>query len=433
MPKLAFTTRALESLTPPAAAPGGGTRQAIHYDTEQPGLALRITSGGARVFVVDTWSNGRSYRVRLGAMAKLSIAEARRLARIELGKIAGGTDTNAQRRADRVRGITLREAAEAYIKTRARVKRIAARTEFDYRRLFFGTKDAARGRRENGYLSAWLDTPLTSITKEMVARRHEEIGARSPAQANYAMRALRAVFNYARATYEATPSEPVIAENPVELLSQTRAWYRVDRRQTLIKVHELRAWFTAVLALESDARNGLAGTVRDYLLFLLLTGLRRGEAAHLTWDRVDLEARTFTIADPKNHQPHTLPLSDYLQALLAARPRSGPFVFPGPGKTGHLVEPKKQIAKVRAASGVEFSLHDLRRTFVTIAESLDIPAYALKKLLNHAMRQDVTAGYLIIDVERLRRPMQQITDYVLAAAGVRPGAEVKALPDTRAA
>jgi hypothetical protein len=38
-----------------------------------------------------------------------------------------------------------------------------------------------------------------------------------------------------------------------------------------------------------------------------------------------------------------------------------------------------------------------------------IPAYALKRLLNHKMNHDVTAGYIIMDVERLRKPMQMIT------------------------
>ena len=58
-------------------------------------------------------------------------------------------------------------------------------------------------------------------------------------------------------------------------------------------------------------------------------------------------------------------------------------------------------------------LHDLRRTFITAAESLDISAYALKRLLNHKMSNDVTAGYIINDVERLRKPMQLITDHLL--------------------
>jgi integrase len=89
------------------------------------------------------------------------------------------------------------------------------------------------------------------------------------------------------------------------------------------------------------------------------------------------------------------------------------YVFPDPGKEGYIIEPRKQMAKVIEATGIQFTVHDLRRTFITIAESLDIPAYALKRLLNHKMNGDVTAGYIILDVERLRRPMQMISDYIL--------------------
>jgi len=78
-------------------------------------------------------------------------------------------------------------------------------------------------------------------------------------------------------------------------------------------------------------------------------------------------------------------------------------------------EPRKQMARVIQESGVHFTIHDLRRTFITVAESLDISAYALKRLLNHKMSNDVTAGYIIKDAERLRAPMQKITDYFLSS------------------
>ena len=38
----------------------------------------------------------------------------------------------------------------------------------------------------------------------------------------------------------------LITDNPVKRLSQTRAWYRVERRQTYIKPHELAAWYQGV-------------------------------------------------------------------------------------------------------------------------------------------------------------------------------------------
>jgi hypothetical protein len=39
----------------------------------------------------------------------------------------------------------------------------------------------------------------------------------------------------------------------------------------------------------------------------------------------------------------------------------------------------------------------------------------LKRLLNHKMeKNDVTAGYIITNDERLRRPIQQISNYILS-------------------
>tara|TARA_Y100000588_G_scaffold332870_1_gene371410 strand:- start:643 stop:795 length:153 start_codon:yes stop_codon:yes gene_type:complete len=43
-----------------------------------------------------------------------------------------------------------------------------------------------------------------------------------------------------------------------------------------------------------------------------------------------------------------------------------------------------------------------------------LPAYAPKRLLKHKMSNDVTAGYIMKDVERLRKPMQQIANFILA-------------------
>jgi integrase len=106
------------------------------------------------------------------------------------------------------------------------------------------------------------------------------------------------------------------------------------------------------------------------------------------------------------------------------------YVFPGAGAAGHIIEPRKLMAQVTKSSGVHFTVHDLRRTFITIAESLDIPAYALKRLMNHKMSNDVTAGYIIVDVERLRKPMQHVTDYILKCMEVIEMAEVITIPVT---
>ena len=163
---------------------------------------------------------------------------------------------------------------------------------------------------------------------------------------------------------------------------------------------------------------GRRNAARDFLLIALFTGMRRAEIASLRWEYVDLEARALHIPKTKNGDPLDLPLSDFLVGILRARKEevgASPWVFPSNGRTGHLVETKKFTARVAERSGVPFTLHDLRRTFITIAESLDIPHYALKRLLNHRAG-DVTAGYIVIDVERLRGPVDEVAHKIVNLA-----------------
>ena len=50
---------------------------------------------------------------------------------------------------------------------------------------------------------------------------------------------------------------------------------------------------------------------------------------------------------------------------------------------------------------------------MTIAASLDISAYALKRLVNHKTSHDVTGGYIVLGIEQLREPVQKIENYIL--------------------
>jgi integrase len=380
-------------------------RDKVFYrDAELKGFGLYIRSSGAKVFIVEKRINGKVKRITLGRYGELTAEQARKQAQAVLGKIAIGHDPIAEKKEQALKAVTLGQVFEDYLKARRSLK---PTTVFDYRRVM----------RES--FSDWQDKPILSITKEKVEKRHEKLGERSLARANLSMRVLRALFNFAMGKYEDSQGRSLIAENPVKRLSQIRCWYRVNRRQTVIKAHELKSWFQGVMQLPNE-------TLRDYLLLMLFTGLRRQEAATLKWSDVDLTGKTLTVRDTKNRLDHTLPLSDFLFDLLKSRfeKASNEFVFPGSGAGGYIVEPRKQMAKVTVASGVNFILHDLRRTFTTIAESLDISAYAVKLLVNHKINGDITGYYIISDVERLRRPMQKITDYLLKCAGVQASAEV---------
>jgi integrase len=375
--------------------PTAGKDQIFYRDSELKGFALRITANGTKSFVVEKIIGNKVRRITLGKYSNaLPVEKARRKAQVLLGQIADGIDPIAEKRATKMRSVSLKEVLDDYMQAR---KSLKPKTLYDYQRVL------------NIAFDNWKNKPLTSITKEMVAKQHKKLGQENgEAYANLAMRVLRALFNFAAGQYEDSQGRSLINDNPVKRLSQTRAWYRVERRQSFIKSHELSDWYAGVQKLTNE-------TLRDYLLLILFTGLRRQEAAKLQWSQVDLKAKTLTIIDTKNREPHTLPLSHYLFNLFSNRKLSASshYVFPGTGADGHIIEPRKQMAKVINETKIQFTVHDLRRTFITMAESLDIAAYALKRLLNHKMNGDVTAGYIMLDVERLRKPMQMITDYII--------------------
>ena len=256
----------------------------------------------------------------------------------------------------------------------------------------------------------WKRKRIVDVTREMVSRHYTKLGDQiGKAQANQSMRFLRSLINFAAGQYENGDGKPLIKDNPVSIITQTKTWYRVECRQTIIKNHDLASWFEAVDSLNGDL-------VKDYLKVLLFTGLRRQEAMKLRWDQVNLKAKTLTVIDTKNRNPLTLPFGTFILKLLKDRKSKAtdsPFVFPGSGKTGHLVESKYQTAQVTKESGIKFCLHDLRRVFINTAESLDISSYAVKQLVNHSTNGDVTAGYMVSDPERLRKPMERIETHLL--------------------
>ncbi|MGH8225798.1 MAG: tyrosine-type recombinase/integrase [Gammaproteobacteria bacterium] len=397
-----LTKRAIEGLKTPLKG------YSIHRDDKEQGLAIRITAAGARTFIFEKRIHGRNRRISIGPFPTLSVEAATLRAKVLGGEIASGKDPVIERQRRAAENVTLREALEVYLAERP----LKPGTRRDIEKAMQGLAD-------------WKRRPVRKITPAMIEHRHQALGEKSHAQANLTMRYLRAILNFAAVKYADDEGHPLLAYNPVKRLSANKAWYRVERRRTLLKEHEIKPWWDAVEALGADPLMRHGPEYRDYLITLLLTGLRRSEALNLTWDRVDFKARTLTIKDTKNREPHTLPLPKYLLGLFSERYErsAGKNVFSGSDEK-RIDNLRFALARVVEQSGVSFSPHDLRRTFATIAERLDIPAYALKRLLNHKQSADVTAGYVVIDVERLRAPMEKITDFVLKAAGVKEAAAV---------
>jgi len=375
-----------------------------------PGLSVRVRSSGSAAFVLNKRVSGRLLRVTLGAVSTLTLGEAREKARRTLAEIAlTGTSPNDAKRAKRDRGVTLGTAFVDYLDGRG----IKASTLALYRQMF------------DLHLSCWVDRSMLDITRADVRRLYARVSTRTIASANLTMRLLRAVFNHAQGEYLDTDGRPIIVDNPVRELSRKRVWKKVEPRRARIMSADLAGWFAGV-----EHARILSPVQADFMELLLLTGLRRSEAMPLRWTDVDLATETLRIGDTKGGRELEIPLSDRVLALLHRRASDGGrFVFPGTGRTGHIVEPKSVCATIAKHSGIVASPHALRRTFVSIGESLELSPYVLKRLVGHAVSSNDVTGthYVEIELQRLRVATQKITDAIVSRASAGPAGNVVAL------
>ena len=393
-----FTVKELNSLPTPAK----GSRDTYH-DINVAGLTLRVTATGVKSFVIRKRIKGRPIMTTLGQYPAMTLSQARTAARESLNIFSSGINPNDKKIEQRVKSITLQEAMSDYISNRRHA--LKATTIKDYHAIF------------NNFLFDWSNKELVSITGSMVAKRHTIIGDRSIYRANATMRLLRAVFNFAISEYEDSNDVPIITHNPVQKIR--RNWFRESVRTNVIEPNNLKDWFRAVNSLPNDKANtthkNTSKTVKDYLILLLFTGLRPSEGINLEWSNIDFNNKLLSIQDTKNREDHTMPLTQYIIDLLETRKETsmGKFVFPGYDPHKALVSPNKQVKKVIKDSGVQFLLHDLRRTFATYADSLEIQHNTIKRLMNHKNNDVTSTHYIHQSIETLRKPMNQVTNYIL--------------------
>jgi len=394
-----FTKARLDLLTP-------AEKNYRVRDTGLKGLVCRVFPSGAKSLEIYKKPKGFNspITVRLCAAGDLPIEDVYSLASDVLAQMRKGVNPNEEQKAKalkrKAKGQTLSQALDDYIDGDEDLK---ASTAKQYRQTI------------TNHLSDWLQKPLAElINMQTLITLQKEIGiSAGPSAANNTMRTLRAVTTVAREV-TTTKDGSLIPYWPIESKQlRKRFWNKESRRDNWIKPDQLKDWWTATERLSTEY-HGNGDLARDYLQFVLLTGLRRREASGLLWENVSLKTKTFKVTDTKNSTDLELPLSDYLVEILQRRPSRK-------GKVFDLEEPKKFVKWVREQSGVYFTVHDLRRSFITHAEKQDLGAYTLKALINHSTKsRDVTEGYIQIDTERLRDPMQRITNYILGHSRHRP-------------
>lgn len=379
-----FSKPWIDSLPPPAST------QELYWDSELPNFGL-LVSVKTKAFVVrGRLPNGKQRRITIGRYPVITLNQARKLAIEALADFNSGIDPVEEREASKAKAETLQMLYDEY----KSAKSLTPKT----------LKDYDQGMANIG----WNTKPWQTITGDMVIARFNELSKKGKAQANRDFRTLRAIlaFGAQKMVAKGSASKP----NPCEALKGR--WHPVKARTNTIKLHQLGEWHKAVRQLKSQ-------TTQDYLLFTLLTGFRRNESATLKWETVDFKDRTITIPDPKNHKPHILPMSAFVYDLLKRRKEEKPnnsYVFSSDySESGHFEEPKRAYSLIGERTGIFATIHDLRRTFGTVAAPLVTHA-ELKSLMNHKAKTDVTlAHYTHLSGEALRDPMERITNILLKA------------------
>ncbi|MEY2334278.1 tyrosine-type recombinase/integrase [Acidithiobacillus ferrianus] len=397
--KMQFTKARIAALEP---VPG---KRITVYDETQKGLCIRVTPAGAKAFYCVRRVEGKVEWVRIGDATTVTIETARTTTAKIVNDIAAGTNPAEQKRIRKAE-MTFSDLFSEWVKDcKARDKKSLSKDQDNYRL----------------HLQGLARKKLSDIQRNEIRKLHSTLSVKSGKfLANRVLALVRALFNFGIKTLDI----PGLT-NPAAGLKMNREESR-DRR---LHPDEMPKFFEALAAEQNP-------DMRDYVMLSLLTGARRSNVLAMTWEEIHLDRRTWTIPGSKAKAKDniTVPLTtaaiEVLQARAEASGAQG-WVFPGAGKTGHLVEPKKGWQRLLQRAGIEdLRLHDLRRSLASFQIDAGVSLAVIGKGLGHHSQQ-TTAVYARLAQDPVADAWQKGTDAILVAAGVKKTAEVVPLKKGR--
>jgi integrase len=359
-----ITKRAVDSL-----AEGG-----VLWDTELQGfVARRLASGRISYGLKYTDSRtGRQRWLALGLHGTVTAEQARTKAQVERGRIAAGTDPQAEKEAERVRRVgivSLNDLLDAHLRLYVEARKL--RSAKQIARAFDRCVRPVIGK-----------VAVRDLKRSHVVALLDRIASNNgPVMADRVLAYLRKALNW----HAARDDEFVVPI--VRGMAQTRP--RERARDRTLSDDELRALWSA-----TDAAT--AGPFGALVRVLLLTAQRRQEVAGMR--RSEIEGADWTVpADrAKNNRPNEIMLSPTAFSLIYRLPAFGDFVF---GQTGS--SPFSGFTKCKTAldhrmqdllaqsepqrSLKPWVLHDLRRTARSLMSRAGVRPEIAERVLNHVI------------------------------------------------
>lgn len=341
-----------------------GKTEVFFWDQEVSGLGLRIYPSGRKTWVLQYRDkSGRTRRIPIGLASAVDPVLARKLARDLLVRVAGGGNPSVERRQAR-KAATVGDVFEAYLDHAAKEQRPSS---FDQSR-----------RNLKKYAATLHRDAVTSLDRATVSRLHQRLGNEvGRVQANRVLGSLSASWVWALRT------GLVGGDNPAAHVPK----FIEQPRERVLSPDELRLIWLCTTG---------EGSFDRIVRLLLLTACRRQETGGMRWSEIEGDLLVVPAARMKRARPHEVPLSPLALAQLPPRNGNGcVFSSSDSGFNGWSRAKKALDERIASVSAPLFpwGLHDLRRTFSTIAHERGLAEpHIIEAVLAHEGAQCGVAG-----------------------------------------
>lgn len=383
MATLKLTKRAIDAFHP--------VTRGYLWDSQVPGFGVRCSPSGRRTFVLSYRADdGTKRMMTLGTSGELTVEQARHLAMKALARVREGEDPSHDRQ-ERRAAPTFGEVAEEWFT------------------IAQGYKKASSLANDRLYLEKYIlpalgSKKVASVSLAHVEGLHRRVGEKFPVMANRILAVVSSVLTHAERQGHRQQGTNVC-----------RLVHRYPEKERHRALSEVELHRLAAVLLDWPDQG-----VADCLRLILLTGMRRSEAAHLRWSEVDADHLLIRLEDSKSG-PRVVYLSTAGLEILERQERKqlNPFVFPSRTKQGApLSDLKRAWRRIRAQAGLgTLRVHDLRHHAGEALATMGFNEAFISKILGHK-DHSVTRRYIDVAASPLHQAAERYGQTLAAALGI---------------